>query len=42
MTLNTMDGTKKKIVNILFTYFDECQGVLADLHVKELANVAST
>ena len=33
---------EKKIVNILFTYFDERQGVLADLRAKELANVEST
>jgi hypothetical protein len=38
MTLNTIDGNKK-IVNILFMYFEKFQLLLADLWAKELASV---
>ena len=42
MTLNTMDGTKRKIVNILFTYLPKFLDILSDLRAHELANVEST
>ena len=37
-----IDGTKKKIVNILFKYLQKDGVVLGDLCAQELANVEST
>ena len=37
-----IDGTKKKIMNILFKYLHKDGAVLADLCTQQLANVEST